>query len=147
MGFLELAMLAARSLAVVINNPLLGGGSSQNFQETSGLLTIFADILAEGDEAIEELRAFTSVVRAMADEGRGPTREERGFLNDRRNITHEGYQAEKTRILSEIETAADEEAEATRQAIAEEVAALEAIAEEDRTAEQVLRLEELTSEE
>ena len=136
MGFIELAILAARSLSIVVNNPVLGGGSSQSLQDASGLLVIFADLLEEGEEAYDELKAFTAVVKAMADEGRGPNREERDFLAERRRITHEGYQAEKERILGEAqeEQRLKDEAEAEEQRLKEE-----AEAEERRLKEEAIK--------
>jgi hypothetical protein len=45
MDFLTLAALALRSLQVVTNNPLLGGGSSARLDEVSELLGAFAQEL------------------------------------------------------------------------------------------------------
>lgn len=147
MDFLSIGALILRSLQVISNNPALGGGSSLRMTEISELLGLFGQLFERGDEALDELKAFADVVEAMAKEGRAPTRAEWDTLRGRSDAAHETIQdaAAAAAAEEERERIADEEAEAARQAIADEIAALEAIPEEDRTDEQAARLEELTA--
>lgn len=109
MGFAELFMIAVQGISTILNNPLLGGQASATARQASELLAILGSLVQKGDEAYEELRAFASIIKAMADEGRGPTREERQFLREQRAIVHAGYQAEKERILARQREEAAEE--------------------------------------
>lgn len=160
MGFGTLVMIAIQGLSTILNNPLLGNQASATARQASELLAILGSLVQKGEEAYEEMKAFAMIIKGMADDGRGPTREERQFLRDQRAVVHAGYQAEKDRILGtqeetqppqELRTPeeiqADEDAADARQNIADEIASIESVDPENRTEEQIVRLEELTSEE
>lgn len=152
MDFLAIGALILRSLQVISNNPALGGGSSVKLAEISELLGLFGQLFERGDEALDELRAFADIVEAMANEGRAPTRAEWDVLRGRSDAAHEVIQeaAEQAREEEEEEEAerqriADEEAARVQQELEAELAQLLSIPEEERTPEQIARIEEITS--
>ncbi len=93
MGIIELVLVAIKGLSVVMNNPALGGGSSVRMQEASELLSLLGELLTRGDEAHEELVAFTKVVEEMAAKGRQPTTAEWDTLRGRSDAAHDVIQA------------------------------------------------------
>lgn len=93
MGIIELVLVAIKGLSVVLNNPALGGGSSIKLQETSELLALLGELLTRGDEAHDELVAFTKVVEEMAAKGRQPTTAEWNTLRGRSDAAHDVIQA------------------------------------------------------
>ncbi len=100
---MEWAMLittALRSLGIVLNNPLLGGGSSQKVDEAAELLQVLATLIEQGDDAYDDLKEFTEMVRQMAAEGRGPTRIELAGLRERKSVAHDRLQAVKDQLLN-----------------------------------------------
>ncbi len=152
MDFFSLGALILRSLQIVSNNPAIGGGSTLRTQEISELLGLFGQLFERGDEALEELQEFADIVGAMAAENRNPSRAEWETLRARSDVAHDVIQeaaaeaqAREDAEQDERDRIADEEAEAARQAIAAEIAELEAIPDEDLTEEQRARLELLTS--
>lgn len=136
---IELILVAIRGLALVTNNPALGGGSSVKMQEASELLGLLGELLERGDEAHDDLVAFTKVMESMAKQGRAPSTAEWNTLRNRSDAAHDVIQA------AAAAAEAEEEEEAKRQAIADEIAALEAIDDDERTEEQWNRLDELTA--
>ena len=92
MGIIELILVAIRGLAVVTNNPALGGGSSVRMQEASELLALLGELLERGDEAHDELVAFTKVVEGMAQQGRAPSTVEWQALRARSDAAHDVIQ-------------------------------------------------------
>ncbi len=93
MGILELILVAVRGLALVTNNPALGGASSVKMQEVSEMLGRLGELLERGDEAHDELKAFTEVVAKIAEENRSPTRIEWQTLRGRSDAAHDVIQA------------------------------------------------------
>lgn len=92
MGIIELILVAIRGLSVVTNNPALGGGSSLRLQEASELLALLGELLERGDEAHDELVAFTKVVEGMAKQGRAPSGAEWDTLRGRSDAAHDVIQ-------------------------------------------------------
>lgn len=101
MGIVELALVAIKGLSVVLNNPALGGGSSVKLQDASELLALLGELLTRGDEAHDELVAFTKVVEGMAEEGRQPNKAEWDTLRGRSDAAHA--------IIQEAAAATEEE--------------------------------------
>ncbi len=93
MGIIELALVAIKGLSVVLNNPALGGGSSVKLQDASELLSFLGELLTRGDEAHDELVAFTKVVEEMAAQGRQPSTAEWDTLRGRSDAAHDVIQA------------------------------------------------------
>ena len=93
MGIIDLVLVAIKGLSVVMNNPALGGGSSVRMQEASELLSFLGELLTRGDEAHDELVAFTKVVEEMAAKGRQPTTAEWNTLRGRSDAAHDVIQA------------------------------------------------------
>ena len=103
MDIISLAVLAMNSIRTVLANPLLGGGSSVKMNEASELLGVFAALLEQGDDAYDDLKAFTETVQAMAEEGRAPSRAEWDILKGRSDDAHDRLQAVKEELLGEQE--------------------------------------------
>jgi len=146
MGIIELALVAIKGLSVVLNNPALGGGSSVKLQDASELLALLGELLTRGDEAHDELVAFTKVVEGMAAEGRQPNKAEWDTLRGRSDAAHDVIQA----------AAAATEEEETEQVFLEELTKaelLELAAEEDvnvpssATKAEIIQLLEINGEE
>lgn len=93
MGIIELILVAVRGLSLVTNNPALGGASSIRMQEVSEMLGLLGELLERGDEAHDELKAFTEVVAKIAEENRSPTRLEWQTLRERSDAAHDVIQA------------------------------------------------------
>lgn len=98
---ISLAIIAINGLGLVLNNPALGGGSSVKFAEASELLGLLGALLQEGDDAYEDLKEFTAMVEAMAEEGRHPSRVEWDNLRARGQSAHDRLQAVQEEILGE----------------------------------------------
>jgi len=146
MGIVELALVAIKGLSVVLNNPAVGGKSSVQFQDASELLALLGELLTRGDEAHDELVAFTKVVEGMAAQGRQPTRAEWDTLRGRSDAAHDIIQ----------EAAAATEEEETEQVFLEELTKAELLAmaaEEDvnvpssATKAEIIQLLEINGEE
>lgn len=93
MGIIELALVAINGLSVVLSNPVVGGKSSVKFQDASELLALLGELLTRGDEAHDELVAFTKVIEEMAAQGRAPNRAEWDTLRGRSDAAHDVIQA------------------------------------------------------
>lgn len=89
---IELILIAIRGLSLVTNNPALGGGSSIRMQEASELLGLLGELLERGDEAHDELVAFTNVMEGMAKQGRAPSTAEWNTLRARSDAAHDVIQ-------------------------------------------------------
>ena len=98
---IELILVAIRGLALVTNNPALGGGSSVRMQEASELLGLLGELLERGDEAHDDLVAFTKVMEGMAKQGRAPSSAEWDALRDRSDAAHD--------VIQEAAAATEEE--------------------------------------
>jgi len=103
MGIIELALVAIKGLSVVLNNPAVGGKSSVKFQDASELLALLGELLTRGDEAHDELVAFTKVVEGMAAQGRAPNRVEWDTLRGRSDAAHDIIQAAAAATEEETE--------------------------------------------
>ncbi len=103
MGIIELALVAIKGLSVVLNNPALGGGSSVKLQDASELLALLGELLTRGDEAHDELVAFTKVVEDMAAKGRQPTTAEWDTLRGRSDAAHATIQEAAAALEEETE--------------------------------------------
>lgn len=139
MSLLQLIMVAVNGLSVITNNPALGGGSSVRMEQASELLALLGELIARGDEGHRELQEFADIIQRMAAEGTEPSRAEWDTLRARSDAAHGTIQD------AAAAAEAEEAAEAFAQGVADEIEALEAIPEEDRTAEQQDRLDELTA--
>jgi len=122
MGIVELALVAIKGLSVVLNNPALGGGSSVKLDQASELLALLGELLTRGDEAHDELVAFTKVVEGMAAEGRQPNKVEWDALRGRSDAAHS--------IIQEAAAAIEEEE--TEQVFLEELTKAELLEQAER---------------
>lgn len=100
---ITLAITAINGLSLVLSNPALGGGSSIRQGEASELLGILATLLIEGDDARNDLIAFTEQIDAMVAQGRGPTPNEWAALRDRSDAAHDRLQEIEDELLEEEE--------------------------------------------
>jgi hypothetical protein len=139
MSILQLILVAINGLSVIVKNPALGGGSSVRMDQASELLGFLGELIARGDEGHQELQEFSDIIKGMAAEGGEPSREEWATLRARSDAAHDTIQEAATAAEAE------EAAEVAAQKIAVEIAALEAIPEDERTEEQQDRLGELTA--
>lgn len=117
---IELILVAIRGLALVTNNPALGGGSSVRMQEASELLGLLGELLERGDEAHADLVAFTKVMESMAKQGRAPSTAEWNTLRARSDAAHDVIQEAaaateepEVEMELEVETAPAPEGEPT----------------------------------
>lgn len=99
---MTLALTAIGGIRVLLANPLLGGGSVKA-SEASELLGILGMLLEQGDDAFDDLRAFTEEVQAIADANRSPTPTEWEVLRQRSDDAHARLQAVKEELLGEQE--------------------------------------------
>lgn len=106
---ISLILLAINGVRTVITNPALGGGSSVKISEASELLGLLGMLIEEGDDAIDDLRAFTSLIEDMAARGRAPSPEEWAGIRARSDDAHDRLQAVKEELLGSDE---EEEPEA-----------------------------------
>ncbi len=99
----SLAIMAVNALSTVFRNPALGGGSSVRLDQASELLGILGSLMQEGDEALDDLKEFTSLVEEMAAKGRPPTQGEWDIMRARSDDAHARLQAAKEELLEEEE--------------------------------------------
>ena len=100
---LSLALLAINGLRTVMFNPALGGGSSVKLGQAAELLGILGALLAQGDDALDDLKAFTATIEDMATKGRAPSPEEWDIMRARSDDAHARLQAAKAELLGEEE--------------------------------------------
>jgi len=104
----SLAIMAVNALSGVLSNPALGGGSSVRLDQASELLGILGSLMQEGDEALDDLKDFTSLVEEMAAKGRSPTPGEWDVLRARSDDAHARLQAAKEELLADEEEEEDD---------------------------------------
>ena len=107
---ITLILTAINGLRVVLANPALGGGSSLRLEQASELLGVLGSLIAQGDDALDDLREFTEIIAAMAADGRPPTPTEWEILGARIEDARDRREAAKEALLAEE---AEEEAEPT----------------------------------
>jgi hypothetical protein len=100
---ISLIILAVNGMRTVLNNPALGGGSSVKLDQASELLGILGVLISQGDDAIDDLKAFTATIQSMAASGRAPSRVEWDILRGRSDDAHARLQAAKEELLGEEE--------------------------------------------
>lgn len=100
---ISLILLAVNGFRTVLNNPALGGGSSVRLDQASELLGILGVLISQGDDAIDDLKAFTATIQSMAAEGRAPNDQEWDVLRGRSDDAHARLQAAKEELLGEEE--------------------------------------------
>ena len=110
---ISLALLAINGLSTVLSNPALGGGSSVRLGQASELLGILGALISQGDDALDDLKAFTETIEEMAAKGRAPTVGEWDVMRARSDDAHERLQAAKEELLDEEEPEEEEETEVT----------------------------------
>jgi len=98
---ISLILLAVNGIRTVIANPALGGGSSVKFDQASELLGILGVLISQGDDAIDDLKAFTKTIESMAEQGRAPNEEEWAIMRRRSDDAHARLQAAKEELLEE----------------------------------------------
>lgn len=96
---LSLILLSLSSIGTIIQNPVLGGGSSHKASEIVDLLAVLSALILKGHEGMEELKAFAAHVKTMADDGRAPNRSERDAVAAQVADSHRRLQQAKERIL------------------------------------------------
>lgn len=106
---ISLAILAINGLSTVLSNPALGGGSSVRLGQASELLGILGALITQGDDALDDLKAFTETIEEMAAKGRAPTAGEWDVMRARSDDAHERLQAAKEELLAEEEPEEPEE--------------------------------------
>lgn len=89
---IQLALVAIRGLSVVLQNPILGGGSSLKLTQASELLGLLGEILERGKEGHAELKEFATMIEKMVEEGRSPTPAEWESLRNRSDAAHAAIQ-------------------------------------------------------
>jgi len=100
---ISLILLAVNGLRTVLVNPALGGGSSVRMDQASELLGILGVLISQGDDAIDDLKAFTATIQSMAASGRAPSRAEWDIMRGRSDDAHARLQAAKEELLGEEE--------------------------------------------
>jgi hypothetical protein len=100
---ISLAILAINGLSTVLSNPALGGGSSVRLGQASELLGILGALITQGDDALDDLKAFTETIEEMAAKGRAPTAGEWDVMRARSDDAHARLQAAKEELLEEEE--------------------------------------------
>lgn len=100
---ISLAMIAINGVRTLLANPLLGGGGSVKAQEASELLGILGSLLQQGDDALDDLRAFAEEVGAIADANRSPTPTEWEILRQRSQDAADRLAAAKEELLGQEE--------------------------------------------
>ena len=98
---ISLILLAVNGMRTVLNNPALGGGSNVQMGQASELLGILGTLIAQGDDAIDDLKAFTEIIESMAASGRAPNRVEWDIMRGRSDDAHARLQAAKEELLEE----------------------------------------------
>ena len=97
---LELVLLGVQSIATLLNNPKIGG-SNLRTSEAAELLGLLGMLIAEGDDAYDDLKEFTDQVKEMVDRNRGPTPTEWANLRARQQAAHDRLQAVKEELTLE----------------------------------------------
>ena len=110
---ISLALTAISGIRLLLSNPALGGGGSVRASEASELLGLLGTLISEGDDALDDLRAFAEQVEAMAAAGRGPSPTEWSALRERSDAAHAALQEIKEELLGQ------EEEETTPEPVAE----------------------------
>ena len=100
---ISLALLAINGLSTILSNPALGGGSSVKLGQASELLGILGALISQGDDALDDLKAFTETIEEMAAKGRAPTPGEWDVMRARSDDAHARLQAAKEELLEEEE--------------------------------------------
>lgn len=108
---ISLALLAINGLSTVLSNPALGGGSSVKMGQASELLGILASLIAQGDDALDDLKEFTKTIEDMAEKGRPPNDHEWEIMRARSDDAHARLQAAKEELLEEEEPEPEPEPE------------------------------------
>ena len=98
---ISLILLAVNGIRTVIANPALGGGSSVRMDQASELLGILGVLISQGDDAIDDLKAFTKTIESMAEQGRAPSEDEWNIMRRRSDDAHARLQAAKEELLEE----------------------------------------------
>ena len=102
MGVIELILIGVQGISTLLNNPKIGG-SSVRMDEASELLGMLATLIEEGDDAYEDLKAFTEEVKEMAERGVGPTPTQWSNMRAREQAAYDRLQAVKRELLGEEE--------------------------------------------
>lgn len=114
MNVVELIIIGVQSLAKLLSNPNIGGGGHVRLAEASELLALLGTLIAEGDDAYDDLKEFTAEVELMAAQNRAPTDVEWANMRARQKSAHERLQKVKEELTGEEEVViSDEEAEET----------------------------------
>jgi hypothetical protein len=100
---ISLALLAINGLSTILSNPALGGGSSVKLGQASELLGILGALISQGDDALDDLKDFTSLIEEMAAKGRAPSPGEWDVMRARSDDAHARLQAAKEELLEEEE--------------------------------------------
>ena len=111
MNVIQLIMAALQGLSSVMLNPNVQGGNGKRMKDAANLLGILTELLARGDEAHEELKAFAEVIQRMADEKRNPTPEEWATLKARSDAAHDVIQDAAAEAAEEPEPEPEPEPE------------------------------------
>ena len=111
MNVIQLILAALQGLSSVMLNPNVQGGNGKRMKDAANLLGILTELLARGDEAHEELKAFAEVIQRMADEKRNPTPEEWATLRARSDAAHDVIQAAAEEAEEEEEPESEPEPE------------------------------------
>jgi hypothetical protein len=101
---ISLALLAINGLSTILSNPALGGGSSVKLGQASELLGILGALISQGDDALDDLKDFTSLIEEMAAKGRAPSAGEWDVMRARSDDAHARLQAAKEELLGEEES-------------------------------------------
>lgn len=80
---------ALKAISLLLSHPGLGGGGSIRAKEAVEIITMLGILIAEGEEAYEELEDFTQQIDAMAQVARAPTPKEWLALRNRSRNAHE----------------------------------------------------------
>lgn len=98
---MTLVLTAISGVRLMLTNPLLGGGGTVKASEASELLGLLGAILAQGDDAYDDLKAFTERVEMIANENRSPTPAEWEIFRERSDDAHDRLQAVKDELLGQ----------------------------------------------
>ena len=71
--------------------------------QASELLGILGALISQGDDALDDLKEFTSVIEEMAAKGRAPSASEWDVMRARSDDAHARLQAAKEELLAEEE--------------------------------------------
>ena len=127
---ISLALLAINGLSTILSNPALGGGSSVKLGQASELLGILGALISQGDDALDDLKAFTETIEEMAAKGRAPTPGEWDVMRARSDDAHARLQAAKEELLGEEEPEEPEEPTEPEEPVTDPTPAVETPVEE-----------------